>query len=80
MFRGSRGTYRYQDVTVDEWRALKRAPSKGTYLNAVFKAAHPRFERLIEAAGGSIVSVAAGAAALRDVPDENVWGFYENSL
>ena len=80
VFRGSRGTYRYYDVTAEEWRAFKRAPSKGTHLNGPFKARHPRYERLTGLRGGLVMSVVAGGAGPRDLPDENVWGFYENSL
>lgn len=78
VFRDDRGTYRYYDVRLEEWRAFKRAPSKGTYLNGRFKARHPRFERF-----GDMPTQFAGALAAsvqhapRDLPDENVWGFYE---
>jgi hypothetical protein len=78
VFRDKRGTYRYYDVGRDEWNAFKRAPSKGTYLNAVFKALHPRYDRV-----GNLPNQFAGALAAsvqkspRDLPDENVWGFYE---
>lgn len=78
VFRDARGTYRYHDVTPSEWQAFRRAPSKGTYLNAVFKARHPRYERF-----GNVLSQLEGSLAAsllqlpRDLPDENVWGFYE---
>lgn len=45
VFRGGRGTYRYFDVPVEEWRRFRAAPSKGTYLNAVFKARGFGYER-----------------------------------
>ena len=80
VFRGAGGAYRYYDVSAEEWREFKRAPSKGTYLNAVFKRRHPRFERLMGVRGGLLLSVAAGGAGTRDLPDENVWGFYESSV
>jgi hypothetical protein len=80
VFRSVPGVYRYFDVGPEEWTAFKRAPSKGTYLNAVFKARHPRFERLDVVRGGLMMAVAAGEAGPRDSPDENVWGFYENLL
>lgn len=79
VFRGGRGTYRYFDVGAEEWRAFKRAPSKGTYLNAVFKDRHPRYERVgalrTEFVGALAASVERPAP--RDLPDANVWGFYE---
>lgn len=81
VFRDDRGTYRYYDVRPEEWRAFKRAPSKGTYLNATFKALHPRYERFgdvpTQFTGSLAASVMQGKPAPRDVPDENVWGFYE---
>lgn len=79
VFRGEGEAYRYDDVSAEEWRAFTRAPSKGMYLNAVFKARHPRVERF-----GSVPGQLDGVAAtgvewgpLRDVPDGNVWGFFE---
>ena len=81
VLRGGRGTYRYFDVSGEEWQAFKRAPSKGTYFNAVFKAHHRRFTRLDSIPEPSVVTLAASASTpLRDLPDGNVWGFYENSL
>ncbi len=80
VFRHGKGTYRYFDVSAAEWRAFKRAPSKGTYLNAVFKARHPRFEQLTVVGPAVVWRMAAGGGTPRDLPDENVWGFYENSL
>jgi hypothetical protein len=78
VFRDARGTYRYFDVTADEWRAFRRASSKGTYLNAVFKATHPRYAR-VQGVGsqfsGALMASVAGSP--RDLPHENVWGFYE---
>lgn len=79
VFRGLRGTYRYHDVSAEEWCAFRRAPSKGTYLNAVFKARHLRFERAT-GAPVDLPSLVVKAPLARDVPDENVWGFYENLL
>jgi len=38
VFRGGRGTYRYLGVPFEEWTAFRSSPSKGTYLNEVFKA------------------------------------------
>jgi hypothetical protein len=45
VFCSSRGTYRYFDVPMDEWKAFRKAPSKGTYLNEVFKPKH-RYEKV----------------------------------
>ena len=80
VFRDDRGTYRYHDVTPEEWRAFKRAPSKGTYLNATFKARHPRYERFGNAPNQFLGTLAASVAqpnTPRDLPDPNVWGFFE---
>jgi hypothetical protein len=46
VFRGGRGTYRYFDVPVEEWRAFRDADSKGSYLNEVFKRKEHPYERL----------------------------------
>ena len=46
VYRGSRGTYRYFDVPEDEYAAFCAAPSKGTYLNTIFKANDYRYERV----------------------------------
>ena len=80
VFRCDRGAYRYYDVSPEEWRLFKRSSSKGTYLNAVFKARHPRFESL--RADGTILpgTLADKTVAPVDRPDENVWGFYETSF
>lgn len=63
VFRDDRGTYRYFDVTPEQWRAFKRAPSKGTHLNATFKAAHPRFARFGDLPTQFTGSIAASLAA-----------------
>ncbi|HLI77648.1 MAG TPA: KTSC domain-containing protein [Acidobacteriaceae bacterium] len=81
VFRGTRGTYRYFDVSAEEWRRFKRAPSKGTYLNASFKDRHPHYERVKAIPTEFAALFASGdESGPRDLPDENVWGFYENSL
>ena len=79
VFRDARGTYRYFDVSAEAWLAFRRAPSKGTYLNAVFKARHPRYERFADLQTQFAGALAASVlhAPPRDLPDENVWGFYE---
>jgi hypothetical protein len=46
VYRGKRGTYQYFDVPPDEYAAFRAAPSKGTYLNQIFKKRGYRFERL----------------------------------
>lgn len=45
IYQGNRGVYRYFDVPPDVWEAFENAPSKGTYLNTVFKEQKYRFER-----------------------------------
>jgi hypothetical protein len=46
VYRGKRGTYRYFDVTPDEYAEFQAAPSKGTYLNQIFKARQHPYQRL----------------------------------
>lgn len=80
VFRDTRGTYRYFDVGPEEWSAFKRAPSKGTYLNAVFKMRHERYLRLGSAPTQFVASLTASVAMpLRDLPDPNVWGFFDQT-
>ena len=45
VYRGNRGSYRYFDVPLEEWTAFRASPSKGTYLNEVFKPKAYRFEK-----------------------------------
>jgi len=45
VYRGKRGVYRYFDVPPEEFAAFRSAPSKGTYLNEVFKTRQYRYER-----------------------------------
>lgn len=45
VYRGQRGVYRYFDVPPEEFEAFRSAPSKGTYLNEVFKAKQYRYKR-----------------------------------
>lgn len=81
VFRDAHGTYRYYDVSPEEWRLFKRAPSRGTYLNAVFKAQHPHYQRFDGAPTQFTGSLAASVLqAGNDHPDDNVWGFFENAL
>ena len=45
VYRGKRGTYRYFEVPQEEYEAFRAAPSKGTYLNEIFKARQYQYER-----------------------------------
>jgi len=45
VYRGKRGVYRYFDVPPEEVAAFRAAPSKGVYLNEIFKAKQYRYER-----------------------------------
>ena len=45
-FRDGRGVYRYFDVPHAMWEAFRSAPSKGTYLNQIFKAGGYGYEKL----------------------------------
>ena len=46
VYRGKRGVYRYFGVPAEEFTAFRAAPSKGIYLNEVFKAKQYRYERI----------------------------------
>ncbi|HXC96790.1 MAG TPA: KTSC domain-containing protein [Edaphobacter sp.] len=46
VYRGKRGVYRYFDVPSEEYAAFCAAPSKGTYLNEIFKTREYRYERV----------------------------------
>ncbi|HEY4011187.1 MAG TPA: KTSC domain-containing protein [Acidobacteriaceae bacterium] len=65
VFREGRGTYRYFDVAVEEWREFLEAESKGTYLNCVFKAKEHLYKRTDEV-------VRSSGRRLGDTPLE--WG------
>ena len=80
VFRETGETYRYFEVPTEVWRAFVRAPSKGTFLNTVFKDGGYGYRKLT----GLLPTVAAGddrppgsGRAFADRPDANVWGFYE---
>jgi hypothetical protein len=45
VYRGKRGVYRYFEVPPEEYAAFCAAPSKGIYLNEVFKTRQYRYER-----------------------------------
>ncbi len=53
IYRGKQGKYRYFHVPPAEWEAFRAAPSKGTYLNTIFKEKQYRFERVQETAAGT---------------------------
>jgi len=46
VYRGKRGTYRYYNVAPEEYSEFRSAPSKGTYLNKIFKARQHPYERV----------------------------------
>jgi KTSC domain len=46
VFRGKRGVYRYFDVPPEEFAAFRDAPSKGVYLNEIFKTRQYRYQRI----------------------------------
>ena len=45
-FKDSGEVYRYFDVPLSAYEAFLQAPSKGTYLNRVFKREEYRYERV----------------------------------
>jgi KTSC domain len=45
VYRGKRGVYRYFDVPPEEYAAFRAAPSRGKYLNEIFKMQEYRYER-----------------------------------
>jgi len=49
VYRGKRGVYRYFDVPPEEYKDFCDAPSKGVYLNEIFKPRQYRYERQREA-------------------------------
>jgi hypothetical protein len=46
VFRGKRGVYRYFDVPPEEYAAFRSAPSKGVYLNEIFKPKEYRYAKV----------------------------------
>jgi hypothetical protein len=46
VYRGKRGVYRYFDVPPEEFAAFRTAPSKGVYLNEIFKTRQYRYQRI----------------------------------
>jgi len=46
VYRGKRGVYRYFDVPPEEFAAFRAAPSKGVYLNEIFKTRQYRYQRI----------------------------------
>ena len=55
VFRGERGTYRYYNVTQEEYDEFRSAPSKGAFLNHTFKGRQHRFERVHSSQGIHLV-------------------------
>jgi hypothetical protein len=45
-FKDNGEVYRYFEVPLSEYEAFLQAPSKGTYLNRVFKMREYRYERI----------------------------------
>ncbi|WP_035347174.1 KTSC domain-containing protein [Edaphobacter aggregans] len=50
-YPGTRGTYRYDNVTPEEWDELRAAPSKEAYLNHTFKERQHPYERVPSSQG-----------------------------
>jgi len=46
VYRGKRGVYRYLEVLQEEFAAFRTAPSKGIYLNEIFKPRQYPYERI----------------------------------
>ena len=46
VYRGKRGVYRYFEVPPEEFAAFRAAPSKGIYLNEIFKTRPYPYERI----------------------------------
>jgi hypothetical protein len=46
VYRGRRGVYRYYGVAPEEYKEFCAAPSKGTFLNSVFKSRQHPYERV----------------------------------
>lgn len=59
VYRARRGVYRYYDVTPDEYEEFRHAPSKGTYLNTVFKARQHPYEQVSSDHGIHLVDQSA---------------------
>jgi hypothetical protein len=70
VFRGERGTYRYFQVAVEEWRAFLEAESKGMYLNEVFKRKEHPYIRLMEPVNGGAGGSSEVAGSAEDRQDE----------
>ena len=51
VYRGNRGTYRYYDVSPEEYAEFRAAPSKGAFLNHVFKGRQHPYERVHSSQG-----------------------------
>jgi hypothetical protein len=55
VYRGQRGTYRYYNVTPEEYDEFRSAPSQGAYLNRTFKERRHPYERVPSTRGIHLV-------------------------
>jgi hypothetical protein len=55
VYRGRRGTYRYYNVSPEEYEEFRSAPSKGTFLNHTFKQRQHPYERVHSSQGIHLV-------------------------
>jgi hypothetical protein len=56
VYRGNRGVSRYFDVPPEEYADFRSAPSKGVYLNEVFKPKEYRYIKVSPATRSSLLS------------------------
>ena len=55
VYRGKRGTYRYYNVSAEEYEEFRSAPSKGAFLNHTFKERRHPYERVHSSQGIHLV-------------------------
>ena len=55
VYRGKRGTYRYHNVSPEEYEEFRAARSKGAFLNHTFKARQHPYERVHSSQGIHLV-------------------------
>jgi YHS domain-containing protein len=55
VYRGKRETYRYYNVSPEEYEEFRSAPSKGAFLNHTFKQRQHPFERIPSSQGIHLV-------------------------
>ena len=55
VYRGKRGTYRYYNVSPEEYDEFRSAPSKGAFLNHTFKGRQHPYERVHSSQGIHLV-------------------------